>query len=87
MYKRQIAIDAQCDIVPFMSHGEWSLWPHGDWRVRSGRIHCVVYPAIPTRGLGYGDRDALVGRLRELAESERKAMPGPLTRTDRAASP
>ncbi|HVH43959.1 MAG TPA: lysophospholipid acyltransferase family protein [Labilithrix sp.] len=82
-----IAIDAQCDIVPFMSHGEWSLWPHGDWRIRPGRIHCVVYPAISTQGMRYGDRDALVARLRELAENERKARLEPFTRTDRAASP
>lgn len=67
-----LAIDAQCDIVPFMSHGEWSLWPHGDWRVRPGRIHGVVYPAISTRGMTYRDRDEVVARLRALAESERR---------------
>jgi 1-acyl-sn-glycerol-3-phosphate acyltransferase len=67
-----IAIEAQCDIVPFMSHGEWRLWPHGDWRVRPGRIHGVVYPAISTRGMQYSDRGELVAQLRELAERERK---------------
>jgi 1-acyl-sn-glycerol-3-phosphate acyltransferase len=66
-----IAIEAQCDIVPFMSHGEWGLWPHGDWRVRPGRMHSVVYPAISTRGMRYEDRDDLVKGLRALAERER----------------
>lgn len=69
-----LAIDAQCDIVPFMSHGEWPLWPHGDWRVRPGRIHGVAYPAISTRGMTYDDRDELVARLRELAETEQRAF-------------
>lgn len=85
-----IAIEAQCDIVPFMSHGEWSLWPHGDWRVRPGRIHGVVYPAISTRGMTYVDRDVLVTRLRDLAESEQKIWldeDRALSRTGRAAYP
>jgi len=65
-----LAIEAQCDIVPYMSFGEWELWPRGEWRVRPGRVHCVMYPPVPTRGLTYADRDALVGKLRALAERE-----------------
>ena len=65
-----LAIAAQCDIIPFMSFGEWPLWPRGEWRVRPGRVECVAYEPISTKGLTYEDRDALVARLRRLAESE-----------------
>ena len=65
-----LAIEAQCDIIPFMSFGEWERWPRGEWRVRPGRVHCVVYPPVPTKGLTYDDRDALVAKLRALAEAE-----------------
>lgn len=65
-----LAIEAQCPIVPFMTNGEYALWPRGEWRIRPGRVDCVVFPAIDTRGLGYADRDRLVRQLRDLAENE-----------------
>ncbi|NUO48288.1 MAG: 1-acyl-sn-glycerol-3-phosphate acyltransferase [Polyangiaceae bacterium] len=66
-----LAIEAQCDIIPFMTHGEWGLWPRGQWFVRPGTIEAVLYPPISTRGLAPADRHDLVGRLRDLAVSER----------------
>lgn len=66
-----LAIDAQCDIVPFMTHGEWPLWPRGQWFIRPGTVDVVLYPPISTRGLSYEDRDDLVSTLRALAERER----------------
>jgi 1-acyl-sn-glycerol-3-phosphate acyltransferase len=66
-----LAIDAQCDIVPFMTHGEWSLWPRGQWFIRPGTIDVVFYPPISTRGLGHADRHELVTTLRDLAVRER----------------
>jgi 1-acyl-sn-glycerol-3-phosphate acyltransferase len=69
-----LAIDAQCDIVPFMSHGEYALWPRGQWRVRPGRIDCTVYKPLSTKGLTYADRDDVVNELRRLAERETKAF-------------
>jgi 1-acyl-sn-glycerol-3-phosphate acyltransferase len=65
-----MAIEAQCDVVPFISHGEWALWPRGQWKVKPGRIDAVLYPPIRTKGLTYADRDALVAQLRALAERE-----------------
>jgi 1-acyl-sn-glycerol-3-phosphate acyltransferase len=65
-----LALDAQCDIVPFMTHGEYALWPRGEWRIRPGRVDTVIYPPISTRGLRYEDRDRLVAELRALAEGE-----------------
>jgi len=66
-----LAIQAQCDIVPFMTFGEYELWPRGEWRIRPGRIEAVAFPAISTKGLTYADRDALVDRLWRLANEER----------------
>ncbi len=67
-----LAIDAQCDIVPFMTHGEYALWPRGAWQVRPGRIDTTIYPPLSTRGLTYADRDDVVAQLRALAERESK---------------
>jgi len=67
-----MAIDAQCDIVPFMTHGEWALWPRGKLSViPHGKIDVVLYPRITTTGLSYADRDRLVAQLRTLAEREK----------------
>jgi 1-acyl-sn-glycerol-3-phosphate acyltransferase len=66
-----LAIEAQCDIVPFMTHGEWPLWPRGQWKVRPGTVDAVLYPPISTRGLTIDDRDDLLAQLRELAVRER----------------
>jgi 1-acyl-sn-glycerol-3-phosphate acyltransferase len=65
-----LAIEAQCDIVPYLSHGEYALWPRGQWRVKPGRVDCVLYEPISTKGLTYDDRDRLVEQLRGLAERE-----------------
>jgi 1-acyl-sn-glycerol-3-phosphate acyltransferase len=65
-----LAIEAECPIVPFMTHGEYALWPRREWRIRPGRIDCVLLPAIFTRGLGYERRDELLRTLRDLAERE-----------------
>lgn len=68
-----IAIEAGATIVPFMSHGEWALWPRGARGPRPGVVELVAYPPIATRGLTYADRDDVVASLRALAERERRA--------------
>ncbi len=68
-----IAIEAGATIVPFMSHGEYRLWPRGVRRPRPGLVDLVAYPPIATRGLTYADRDDVVATLRALAERERRA--------------
>ncbi len=67
-----LAIEAGATIVPFMTHGEYRLWPRGARWPRPGVIELVAYPPIPTRGLTYADRDDVVRSLRELAERERR---------------
>ena len=66
-----IAIASQCDIVPFMTHGEYLLWPRGRCTVaENGKIDIKIYPRISTQGLTYADRNELTSRLRVLAETE-----------------
>lgn len=66
-----LAIAAQCDIVPFMTHGEYVLWPRGSWSVvEGGKVDIKLYPRISTAGMTYEDRDKLTLQLRNLAEAE-----------------
>jgi 1-acyl-sn-glycerol-3-phosphate acyltransferase len=67
-----LAIEAGATIVPFMTHGEWALWPRGSWSIRPGPVEIVAYPPIRTAGMTYADRDDLVATLRALAERERR---------------
>lgn len=65
-----MAIEAQATILPYMTIGAHERLPVGEWRVRPGRVDAILLEAIPTRGLTYDDRDALLARLRALAERE-----------------
>ena len=67
-----LAIEAGATIVPFMTHGEYARWPRGAKVITPGEIELVAYPPIPTKGLGYEDREGLVRELRALAEHERR---------------
>jgi 1-acyl-sn-glycerol-3-phosphate acyltransferase len=71
-----LAIEAQVDIVPLITHGEYALWPRGEWRIRPGRIDCVLYPPVTTRGLTYADRDRVVDQLYALAQRELRQRAG-----------
>lgn len=67
-----LAIEAGATIVPFMTHGEYRLWPRGARRVQPGTVDLVAYPPLATRGLTYADRDDVTATLRTLAERERR---------------
>ena len=67
-----MAIEAQCEVVPFMTLGEYPLWPRGQLYVRPhGKVDCIVFPKISTEGMTYKDRDLLLNQLRDLAEREK----------------
>jgi 1-acyl-sn-glycerol-3-phosphate acyltransferase len=66
----QIAIRAQATIVPLVVQGSRELMPHGEWRIRPGKVRVVLLEPIPTRGMTLDDRGALTERLRQLAERE-----------------
>jgi 1-acyl-sn-glycerol-3-phosphate acyltransferase len=63
-----MAIDGQADLVPFYLEGAREAWPYGAWAPRPGRVRAVLMRPISVAGLSYQDRDALVERLRDVAE-------------------
>lgn len=65
-----MAIQSQATIIPFALHGAHEVLPRGEWRVRPGHVELHLLPAIPTRGLSYKDRDAVMSQLHALAERE-----------------
>ena len=39
-----MAIEAQCDIIPFMTLGEMKIWPHNSYSViPGGTVNCVIF--------------------------------------------
>jgi 1-acyl-sn-glycerol-3-phosphate acyltransferase len=75
-----MAIEAGTWIIPILILGSRQCLSYGEWKIRPGVVTVRLLRALPARGLSYEDRDALVARLRALAEEE-------LSGGYRAASP
>jgi 1-acyl-sn-glycerol-3-phosphate acyltransferase len=65
-----LAIRGQATIIPMAIHGARDVTPRGEWRLRTGHIQVHLLKSIPTRGLTYEDRHAVLERLRTSAERE-----------------
>lgn len=65
-----LALKSQATIIPLAVQGAREAMPRGEWRLRPGHIEVHLLQAIPTRGLSYDDRDAVLERLHALAEHE-----------------
>jgi 1-acyl-sn-glycerol-3-phosphate acyltransferase len=65
-----MALRSQATIIPMIFHGSREVMPRGEWRVRPGHIELHLLKAIPTRGMTYDDRDAVLEKLHRLAECE-----------------
>ncbi len=64
-----LAIAAGLPIVPVVCRGTRRLMPRGSrLTVVPGEVEIVIEAPISTTGLGYDDRDALAGRVREAIE-------------------
>ena len=63
-----LAIKDQATIIPVVMFGGRDVLPSGTCKVRPGKIRLHCLKAIPTQGLTYEDRDAVVGQLRSIAE-------------------
>ncbi len=60
-----LAIEAGVPVVPFVLHGARRVQGrHGFW-VRPGVVRLEVLDPLPTEGLTYADRDALVAKARD----------------------
>lgn len=68
-----LAIRAGARVVPLLFRGAREILPYGEWRVREGMVVVELLPAIDVSALRYEDRDALVARLRALAEEHTAA--------------
>jgi 1-acyl-sn-glycerol-3-phosphate acyltransferase len=55
-----LAIAAHVPIVPTIIHGTIEIQPKGSFRIRPGVIDLYFLDPIPTTGLTYADRDALM---------------------------
>ena len=58
-----LAIASGAPIVPTVIHGARDVMPRGSFRIRPGDIHVHFLEPIPTRGLSYDDRGALMTRV------------------------
>jgi 1-acyl-sn-glycerol-3-phosphate acyltransferase len=74
-----LALRSQATIIPMFVHGARDVMPHGEWRVQPGHVAVHLLKAIPTRGLSYEDRSAVLKRLRALAEHELSQRPEAMT--------
>lgn len=57
-----LALEAQVDLLPVTIVGAFESCPIGASFAKPGRVLLRIHPPIPTRGLGYEDRDALMAR-------------------------
>lgn len=55
-----LAVAAGVPIVPTVIYGAIEVLPRGSFRVRPGTIHIYPLEPVPTAGLSYDDRDALM---------------------------
>jgi 1-acyl-sn-glycerol-3-phosphate acyltransferase len=65
-----MALRCQATIIPVAVHGAREVMPRGEWRIRPGHIELHLLKAIPTSGLTYDDRDAVLEKLYHVAERE-----------------
>lgn len=82
-----LAIQAQTQIIPLFIAGSRACMPYGSWKIAPGEITLRLLKPIPVRGLTYDDRDAIVGRLHELAEGELARYSARPPRNGLAAAP
>jgi 1-acyl-sn-glycerol-3-phosphate acyltransferase len=65
-----LAIDLQAPIVPFAIHGAREVQPRHRLTIEGGPVRLVFLDPIPTEGMTYADRDALMEKARSAIENE-----------------
>ncbi len=65
-----MAIQAQAPLHPVYLVGSRACMPPGTWKIRPGKMTLRYLSAIPTAGLSYADRNAVLQRLRTVGERE-----------------
>jgi 1-acyl-sn-glycerol-3-phosphate acyltransferase len=59
-----LAIGSGAEVVPVAIRGSYQVMRPGAWFIRPGRVEIEIGVPIPTTGMGPGDRDALMERVR-----------------------
>ena len=59
-----LAIAADAPVVPVRIEGTRDVLPPGGWWVRPGGVRVRLAPPVPTAGLTYEDRDAVLEKVR-----------------------
>jgi 1-acyl-sn-glycerol-3-phosphate acyltransferase len=65
-----LAIESQAPIHPAYMIGSRKCLAAGDWKIRPGKITLRYLEPIPTAGLTYDDRNALLAKIRSIGEAE-----------------
>lgn len=65
-----LAIESQAPVHPIYIAGSRMCLPVGEWKIRPGKIVVHWLSPIPTKGLAYEDRHALLAKIRTIGESE-----------------
>ena len=72
-----LALGAQFPILPLAVSPLSAVLDARRWILRPGTIRLRVLPPVPTEGLGPGDLDELMARVRsDLANAQRELAPG-----------
>jgi 1-acyl-sn-glycerol-3-phosphate acyltransferase len=73
-----MAIGSQLPILPLSIHGTYEAAAPGKPWFRGGPVTAIIDPAIPTKGMGPGDADALRSRVREIIAKRVSDLGGPV---------
>lgn len=65
-----LAIESQAPIHPIYISGSRECLPVGEWKIKPGKVVIRFLSPIPTAGLSYEDRDALLAKIRAIGETQ-----------------
>ena len=65
-----LAIESRAPILPVYLVGTRNILPPGQWKINPGKVVIRFLSPIPTKGLSYDDRNALLDRLTEVGKDE-----------------
>jgi 1-acyl-sn-glycerol-3-phosphate acyltransferase len=65
-----VAIELGAPVIPFAIVGARAVQGRHEFRINPGTVRLKFFPPIPTEGMKYGDRDALIEKVRNIIENE-----------------
>ena len=71
-----LAIASQADIIPTVLYGTREVMAKGSFLIRPGEVHIHFLDPVPTQGLSYDDRTALMERVWSRMAGEMRSLYG-----------